>query len=241
MPDIPSSPVTDEGLLEGEAKASAVRSMFDRIAPRYDRVNRIMTFGIDVRWRRRTVERLGLSQGSLVLDIAAGTGDLCNDLASAGHHPIGVDFSMGMMQARRTTAQMVQGDALSLPVADASVDGVVCGFALRNFVDLPSFFTELGRVVRPGGRIALVDAAEPRNPVARFGHGIYFGKVVPWVGGVLSDKSAYAYLPKSLAYLPPVDEMLADLRRAGFADAEWKALTFGAAQMLTGTRTGDSG
>lgn len=236
MPEIPSSPVTDDGLLEGDEKASAVRSMFDRIAPRYDRVNRIMTFGLDVRWRRRSVRELGLDTGSVVLDIACGTGDLCNDLADAGHHPIGVDFSMGMMQARRTQAQTVQGDALRLPVPDSSVDGVVCGFALRNFVDLAGFFTELGRVVKPGGRIALVDAAEPQNRFARFGHSIYFGKVVPWVGGVLSDKSAYAYLPKSLAYLPPVEQMLADLRSAGFEDAEWDALTLGAAQMLTGTR-----
>ncbi|MCP4957651.1 MAG: ubiquinone/menaquinone biosynthesis methyltransferase [Actinomycetia bacterium] len=236
MPDDPQSPVTDDGLLEGDAKASAVKSMFDRIAPRYDRVNRIMTFGIDVRWRRRAVGELALGGGSVVLDIACGTGDLCNDLSIAGHHPIGIDFSMGMMQARHTDAQMVQGDALRLPFNSTSVDGVVSGFALRNFVDLPGFFAELGRVVGPGGRIALLDAAEPRNKVAKFGHGIYFGKVVPWVGGMLSDKSAYAYLPKSLAYLPPVDQMLADLEAAGFDDVMWQPLTFGAAQLLTATR-----
>ncbi len=236
MPDIPPSPVTDDGLLEGDAKASAVQSMFVRIAPRYDRVNRIMTFGIDVRWRRRTVRDLALGSGSVVLDIACGTGDLCNDLSNAGHHAIGVDFSMGMMQARRTDAQMVQGDALGLPIDTASVDGAVSGFALRNFVDLAAFFDELGRVVRPGGRIALVDAAEPRNKVAKLGHSVYFGKVVPWVGGMLSDKSAYAYLPKSLAYLPAVDRMLADLDSAGFDDTSWQPLTFGAAQLLTATK-----
>ena len=102
----------------------------------------------------------------------------------------------------------MQADVLRLPVPDASVDGVTCGFALRNLVELEPFFAELARVVRPGGRIALLEVAEPPNPVLRWGHGVYFGKVVPRIGGLLSDPTAYRYLPKSVAYLPEPDELL---------------------------------
>src|SRR5687768_99791 len=156
-----------EALPEGEEKVEAVRSMFDAIAPRYDLVNRIMTFRMDVRWRRRTVHSLGLPAGSVVLDLACGTGDLCRELASQGLRPIGVDLSFGMLAAARTDAPLVHGDALRLPVPAASVDGVTCGFALRNFASLPPFFAELSRVVRPGGRIAVLEVAEPPNRVLR--------------------------------------------------------------------------
>ena len=223
-------------LPQGEAKVEAVRAMFDAIAPRYDLVNRIMTFRLDVGWRRRSVRALGLPLGDAVLDLAAGTGDLCRELARAGLRPIGVDLSFGMLVAARTDAPLVQADALRLPVPDGSVDGVTCGFALRNFVSLPPFLAELGRVVRPGGRIALLEVAEPPNPVMRWGHSIYFGKVVPRIGGLLSDADAYRYLPRSVAYLPPPDELVGLIRRAGFADARRDLLSGGIAQLLTGTR-----
>src|SRR5690606_2509189 len=126
-----------------------------------------------------------------VLDLAAGTGDLCRMLDDARLRPIGMDLSYGMLAAARTEAPLVQADALRLPIADGSVDGVTCGFALRNFRELGPFFSEIARVTRPGGRIALLEVAEPANPVLRFGHGIYFGKVVPLIGGMLSDRSAY--------------------------------------------------
>src|SRR3954447_20253294 len=209
-----------ETLPQGDEKVRAVRSMFDAIAPRYDLVNRIMTFRMDVGWRRRTVRRLGLGPGSRVLDLACGTGDLCRDVQRGGLAPIGMDLSFGMLAAARTTAPLAQADALRLPLADGRADGVTCGFALRNFVDLGAFLTELGRVVRPGGRIALLDVAEPPNPVLRFGHRVYFGTVVPRIGGLLSDPAAYRYLPKSVAYLPPPDRLLSMVRSAGFPDAE---------------------
>jgi len=225
-----------ETLPEGAEKVEAVRSMFDAIAPRYDLVNRIMTFRMDVRWRRRTVTDLGLPAGSTVVDLACGTGDLCRELATQHLRPIGVDLSYGMLAAARTLAPLVHGDALRLPLPDACVDGVTCGFALRNFESLPPFFAELSRIVRPGGRIALLEVSEPPNRFLRRGHGLYFGKVVPLVGGLLSDPGAYRYLPRSVAYLPDPDVMLGQLAEAGFVAVERQLLSVGISQLVTGTR-----
>jgi demethylmenaquinone methyltransferase/2-methoxy-6-polyprenyl-1,4-benzoquinol methylase len=210
--------------------------MFDAIAPRYDLVNRVMTFRMDVGWRRKTVRALALPAGSCVLDLACGTGDLCRELTVQGMRPIGADLSFGMLANARTSAPLFQGDALALPLPDASVDGVTCGFALRNFVDLGGFLEEVARVVRPGGRIALLEVAEPESRVLRWGHGVYFGKVVPRIGGLLSDADAYRYLPKSVAYLPAPPELVRLVRDAGFPDADRRLLSGGIAQLLTGTR-----
>lgn len=224
-----------ETLPEGDDKRTAVRDMFDAIAPRYDLINRIMTFRLDVRWRRRAIRTLALPARSRVLDLASGTGDLCIELRDAGLRTISVDLSLGMLRADRSGSPRVQADILRLPVPDGSVDGVTCGFALRNLVELDAFFSELGRVVRPGGRIALLDVGIPHNRLLRLGHGIYFGKVVPRIGALLSDGAAYRYLPKSVAYLPSPATMVAALRAAGFADARHDHLSGGIAQMLTGT------
>jgi demethylmenaquinone methyltransferase/2-methoxy-6-polyprenyl-1,4-benzoquinol methylase len=228
-----------ETLPEGDEKVRAVRAMFDAIAPRYDLVNRIMTFRLDVRWRRRAVRQLALAPGSRVLDLASGTGDLCVDLRRAGHAPISIDLSFGMLAADRSGAPRVQADILRLPMPDRSVDGVTCGFALRNLVELPAFFVELGRVVRPGGRIALLDVGVPSNRLIRWGNGIYFGKVVPKIGGWLSDAAAYRYLPRSVAYLPDPAQLRTSLRAAGFADASHRQLSGGITQLLLGTRSAD--
>jgi demethylmenaquinone methyltransferase/2-methoxy-6-polyprenyl-1,4-benzoquinol methylase len=238
-PDTSSSDTSSwdtDRLPEGEAKVTAVREMFDAIAPRYDLVNRIMTFRLDTRWRRKAVRLLGLAPGSLVLDLASGTGDLCVDLERVGIRPLSMDLSFGMLAADRSGAPRSQADILNLPIANASVDGATCGFALRNLLDLPSFFNELGRVVRPGGRIALLDVGVPRNPVIRFGNGIYFGRIVPRIGGWLSDPAAYRYLPKSVAYLPEPEVMLRQLREAGFSDATHRQLSGGITQLLVATR-----
>ncbi|MHB1534093.1 MAG: ubiquinone/menaquinone biosynthesis methyltransferase [Acidimicrobiales bacterium] len=226
----------DQTLPEGEEKVRAVRAMFDTIAPRYDLVNRLMTFGLDRRWRRAAVRALGIGPGATVLDLACGTGDLCRDLDRAGYRPVGIDLSAGMLAHARTTAPLLHGDALRLPVAGAGVDGAVSGFALRNFVELPGLFAELARVVRPGGRVALLDVAQPRNAWLRTGHSVYFGHVVPRLGAALSDRAAYRYLPKSVAYLPAPAELLDQLRRAGFEAVERRLLSGGITQLLTATR-----
>ena len=223
-------------LPEGEEKVKAVDAMFDAIAPRYDLLNRLLTFGMDVGWRRKTVRSLQLPTGSVVLDLACGTGDLCRELAKRGHRPVGVDRSAGMLAAQRTTAPLVRGDALRLPFPGNSVDGIVCGFALRNFASFKPFLDECGRVLRPGGRVALLEVSEPENAVLRWGHGQYFGKVVPLVGGLLSDPDAYRYLPKSVAYLPPPNRMVAMMSEAGFGNASRRVLSTGIAQLLTATR-----
>jgi len=223
-------------LPEGDAKVAAVRSMFDAVAPRYDLVNRIMTFRLDVRWRRLAIGSLALRRDSLVVDLACGTGDLCRELEATGLAAVGVDLSFGMLAAARTDAPLVQGDALRLPLRAGSADGVTCGFALRNLVELPPFFAELARVLRPGGRIALLEVATPPNAVMRWGHGVYFGKVVPMIGRILSDGSAYRYLPRSVAYLPEPDAMVAMIAAAGFTAVERRLLSGGVAQLLTATR-----
>ncbi len=225
-----------EQLPQGDEKRVAVQSMFDAIAPRYDLVNRVMTFRMDVGWRRRTVRSLRLGPGSLVADLACGTGDFCRELQRQDLRPVGFDLSFGMLAAARTGAPLAQGDILRLPVPDAALDGVTCGFALRNLVDLDAFFVELARAVRPGGRIALLEVAEPANAVLRWGHGVYFGSVVPKVGGLLSDPAAYRYLPKSVAYLPAPSVMLDQLAEAGFVEVQRELLSTGIAQLITATR-----
>ncbi len=225
-----------EYLPEGDEKRTAVRSLFDSIAPRYDLVNRIMTFRMDVGWRKKTIQSLQLQSPSTVLDLACGTGDFCRELNRAGHQALGVDLSLGMLQAAKTDAPLLQGDLLLLPIADQSVDAAVCGFALRNLVDLQTFFDELARVVRPGGRIGLLDVSQPDNRFVAFGHGIYFNKVVPFVGGLLSDKNAYSYLPRSVSYLPPTEQMLELLSQAGFQQQQRRQLTGGLSQLFTGVR-----
>jgi demethylmenaquinone methyltransferase/2-methoxy-6-polyprenyl-1,4-benzoquinol methylase len=231
-------PARHAPLPQGEAKVKAVRALFDTIAPRYDLVNRLMTFGMDRGWRRKAVASLALpTTGQCVLDLACGTGDLCRQLHTGGYLAIGVDLSFGMLAHARTTSPLLQGDALQLPFSDHSLDGVVSGFALRNFVDLDGVFAELARVVRPGGRIALLDVAQPTNPALRAGHAVYFGHIAPRIGGLLSNADAYRYLPRSVAYLPTAAEMLSRLGDAGFDRVERRLLSGGITQLLTATRT----
>ena len=223
-------------LPKGAEKVEAVREMFDAIAPRYDFVNRLMTFRLDVRWRKHTVESLKLQPGALVLDLASGTGDLCIELANNGYSPISMDLSFGMLSADRSGAPRTQVDILKLPIPNTSVDGVTCGFALRNLENLQIFFFELARVTRHGGRIALLDVGVPSNPLIRFGNSIYFGRIVPIIGGLFSDRAAYKYLPRSVAYLPPKAELMTMLKQSGFSDATHEQLSGGLTQLIVATR-----
>lgn len=210
--------------------------MFDRIAPRYDLVNRVMTFGMDRGWRRASVAALGLPNGSVVLDLACGTGDFCNELRASGYDALGFDVSFGMLAVATTRAPVVQADVVRLPLRDGFADGLTCGFALRNVVDLKSFLAECARVVRADGRIALLDVSRPEARLLRAGHHFYFHRVVPRVGGLLSDRDAYRYLPESTAYLPETEALLAMIEGAGFRAASARQMGLGAVQLLTATR-----
>ncbi len=226
------------GLPRGEAKTELVRSMFDTIAPRYDLVNRMMTFRLDQRWRRQAARALGLPAGSRVLDLACGTGDLLTILAGTGLRPIGMDLSSGMLTANGTGFPLAQADGAHLPLVAGSVDGVTCGYALRNFTDLGAVLDELGRVVRPGGRISLLEVAEPEGGLLRTGHRIWFHRAVPLIGALVSDADAYRYLPKSTAYLPATGELRSMLLVSGFATVNRRPLSGGLSQLLTATRRG---
>jgi demethylmenaquinone methyltransferase/2-methoxy-6-polyprenyl-1,4-benzoquinol methylase len=231
--------VRSQELPTGAAKVAAVDAMFDAIAPRYDLCNRVISLGLDLGWRRRTVASLGLPAGGRVLDLACGTGDLSRELARAGLVPVGIDRSGGMLAAARTrgdAARLLRGDALALPLRDGSFDGIVCGFALRNFASLPPVFAECARLLRPGGRLALLEVATPRHPLLQLGHRLWFGRVVPILGGLLSDAAAYRYLPRSVAYLPGQEALATMLTAAGFSAVEREALSGGLAQIITGTR-----
>jgi demethylmenaquinone methyltransferase/2-methoxy-6-polyprenyl-1,4-benzoquinol methylase len=223
-------------LPQGDAKAKVVQNMFDAIAPRYDMVNRIMTFRLDTRWRKIAVRKLALSKGARVLDLASGTGDLCVDLRKAGLTPLSFDMSFGMLAADHSNAPRVQADILRLPIATQSVDGVTCGFALRNLVDLNVFFHEIARVTKSGGRIALLDVSTPTNPLIRWGNSVYFGKVVPRIGGLLSNRAAYNYLPKSVAYLPSPEQLVVMLQNSGFEHVRHEQLSGGLTQLMHATK-----
>ena len=213
-----------------------VRAMFDDIAPRYEMVNRVMTFGLDASWRRRAVRSLGLPAGSRILDLACGTGDLSRTATDAGLLPIGADLSFGMLDASHGTGPLVQADASALPLADGSVDGLICGYALRNFTDLESALREMGRVVRPGGRLSLLEVAAPKNRVMLAGYKVWFEHAVPIIGGLLSDRKAYRYLPASTAYLPEPDALRRSLGAAGFSGVNHRMLSGGLSQLVTATR-----
>jgi demethylmenaquinone methyltransferase/2-methoxy-6-polyprenyl-1,4-benzoquinol methylase len=228
----------EDELPTGEAKTVRVRSMFDAIAPRYDLVNRVMTLGLDQSWRRATVDSLGLPEGSVVLDLACGTGDLSRLARRRGYRTIGFDLSGGMLAAGRDPGPHAQCDAAHLGLADGAVDGVVCGYALRNFTDLAASLAEAGRVLRPGGRIAVLEVAAPPAGLLRAGYRIWFEHVVPLLGGLLSDREAYRYLPRSTAYLPDPDSLRRLFVDAGFATVGRHLLHGGLSQLITATRVG---
>jgi demethylmenaquinone methyltransferase/2-methoxy-6-polyprenyl-1,4-benzoquinol methylase len=226
-------------LPEAHKKAVVVEAMFDRIAARYDLVNRLLTFQLDQRWRWRAVRLAGIGAADRVVDLGCGTGDLVEIAAAAGARVVGVDFSAGMLAAARRRGirpPLVRANAAALPMAGNVATAVISAFALRNFTSIPAVLREAARVLVPGGRLVLLEVDEPGNALLRWGHALYFRRLVPLIGGWLSDRPAYAYLPQSTAYLPPERDLLAVVREAGFTNVAKHRLHGGVAQLLTGVR-----
>jgi demethylmenaquinone methyltransferase/2-methoxy-6-polyprenyl-1,4-benzoquinol methylase len=218
----------------------AVRTMFDRIAPVYDVMNRVMTAGLDGRWRRLAAES-AVQTGDRVLDAACGTGDLAlADLAAGAVKVSGLDFSEAMLaRARRKTVaqaalfEWVRGDMLALPFADATFDAATVGFGVRNVADLELALRELRRVLRPGGRLAILEITQPRGALKPF-FSLWFDRIVPALGKVLPGGSAYTYLPASVKRFPPAEQLAELLRDCGFADVRFRLLAGSIVALHTG-------
>ena len=220
----------------GRLPAEGVRTMFDRIAPVYDLMNRVMTAGLDGRWRRLTAEA-AVRRGDRVLDACCGTGDLALADERAGGRVVGLDFSERMLErARRKSASVewVRGDLLELPFEDASFDAATVGFGVRNVADLERSLRELRRVLRPGGLLGILEITKPRGPLRLF-YRLWFDGIVPLLGKLLRGGSAYTYLPASVRRFPGPDDLAALLERAGFADVSFRLLAGGIVALHTST------
>lgn len=212
----------------GRLAPDAVRSMFDRISPVYDAMNRTMTMGLDQRWRRAAVAAV-VRPGDRVLDVCCGTGDVAVAALRAGGRVTGLDFSERMLErARRKSADVewVQGDALALPFEDGSFDAATAGFGVRNLDDLERGLAELRRVLRTGGRVAILEITRPSGLLAPF-YRLWFDGLVPLLGKLLPGGSAYTYLPASVRRFPGPEELAGLLRAAGFEDVRWKTFAGG--------------
>jgi demethylmenaquinone methyltransferase / 2-methoxy-6-polyprenyl-1,4-benzoquinol methylase len=212
----------------GTLAPSEVRRLFDRIAPVYDAMNRVMTAGLDRSWRRLAVEEV-VQPGFRVLDACCGTGDLAIAAEREGGIVTGLDFSPAMLErARRKsdTVTWVEGDLLALPFPDASFDAATVGFGVRNVADLEAGLRELRRVLRPGGRLAVLEITRPRGLLRPFFR-LWFDVLVPLAGKVLPGGKAYTYLPASVRRFPGPEDLRAALERAGFADVTYRLLAGG--------------
>ena len=212
----------------GRLPASGVRDMFDRIAPVYDAMNRAMTAGLDRRWRRETA-RTVVSPGDRVLDVCCGTGDLAIAARHAGGVVTGLDFSERMLARARTKSdeiEWVEGDALALPFADGSFDAVTVGFGVRNLDDLERGVGELRRVLRPGGRLGILEITMPRGLLRPF-YRLWFDGLVPLAGKLLPGGSAYTYLPASVRRFPEAEDFAELMRAAGFEEVRYRLFAGG--------------
>jgi demethylmenaquinone methyltransferase/2-methoxy-6-polyprenyl-1,4-benzoquinol methylase len=227
-----------------EEKARYVERMFARIARRYDRINRVMTFGMDQSWRADAVRRLGLQPGARALDVGSGTGDFLAPLADSGSLAVGVDFTIAMLRAGQDKiaplgrrAAFVCGDALRLPFGDETFDALTTGFTMRNVTDIEGAFREMWRVTRHGGRVACLEVARPELPLLRIGHRLYFERVVPLIARALGgDIRAYRYLPQSARAFPPPAALAQIMRQAGWSDVGYRLVGMGAAAVHTATK-----
>jgi demethylmenaquinone methyltransferase/2-methoxy-6-polyprenyl-1,4-benzoquinol methylase len=219
----------------GTLPAEGVRAMFDRIAPVYDVMNRVMTAGLDQRWRAEAAAAV-VRPGDAVLDACCGTGELALACVRAGGRVTGLDFSERMLERARRKSQeveWVQGDALALPFDDGRFDSATVGFGVRNLADLECGLSELRRVLRSGGRVGVLEITRPRGLLAPF-YRVWFDGVVPLLGKVLPGGAAYTYLPASVRRFPGPEDLARLLREAGFEDVRYRLVAGGIVALHTG-------
>ena len=220
----------------GSLSPDGVRAMFDRIAPVYDAMNRVMTMGLDRRWRRLAAEVV--RPGDRVLDAACGTGDLALEAERHGGKVTGLDFSERMLERARAksgSVEWVKGDVMALPYDEATFDAATVGFGIRNVSDLEGGLRELARVLRPGGRLAVLEITRPRGLLRPFFR-LWFDVLVPLAGKVLPGGSAYTYLPASVRRFPGPDDLAGAMRRSGFENVRYRLLAGGIVALHVGER-----
>jgi menaquinone biosynthesis methyltransferase ubiE len=230
---------------DSRPKSEQVRDMFDNIAPAYDFMNRAMTFGIDRRWRRIAVDMVARNPHDSILDIATGTGDLAMLLArrTQARRITGLDLSQGMIDIGRRKIEraglagrieLICGDSLAMPFADAQFDAITVAYGVRNFADLLAGYREMARVLRPGGTLTVIELCTPTARLVRPLYRLYTRRIIPLMGRLVSkDVRAYSYLPESIAAVPQRAGMTALMEQAGFTDAAWRTLTFGTCAIYT--------
>ena len=218
--------------------------MFDRIARVYDRMNSVMTAGMHHRWRERAADLAAVGPGDRALDVATGTGDLAIELAGRGAEVVGLDFSEGMLALAREKAPQLrfeQGDALALPFADGEFDAATVGFGARNFADLGRGLVEMARVVRPGGRVVVLEITTPQRPPLSWFFGLWFDRAVPALGRLAGDPDAYTYLPSSVRRFPGPEELGGELAAAGLGEVRWLLTAGGIIALHVGVRADEVG
>ena len=227
------------GARSGTLEEGQVRAMFDRIAGPYDLMNSVMTAGLHHRWRERAADLARVGPGSRALDVATGTGDLAIELASRGADVVGSDFSEGMLDVARRKAPALtweQGNALALPYPDAAFDATTVGFGARNFSDLPQGLREMARVVRPGGRVVVLEITTPQKPPLSTFFSLWFDRIVPLLGKLAREPEAYTYLPSSVRRFPGPQALGGELVAAGLTDVRWILTAGGIIALHSGTR-----
>ena len=228
--------------------AAQIQSMFDRISPHYDLLNRIISLGLDLKWRKKAIDLLGDLRGNAALDLCCGTGDFLHILLKKYGSDInlyGLDFAPRMLTLARKRFRLrkyprmilCRADAMFLPFADDSVGAITVGFGIRNISDRDAALRETHRTLRSGGRLIIIEPASPPNHLVRFLFSIYFKYIAPFIGGLISgDKSAYKYLHDSYAAFPPPEQFLNQMRKAGFKSTRAYPQTMGTAMIYWGEK-----
>ena len=223
-----------------DRRPDEVAAMFDGVAKRYDFMNRLMTFGLEKRWRTEALEALAPQPGEQILDLAAGTGASSVPIAEAGAHVVAADFSLGMLREgarkHRHSASFVAGDALKLPFADESFDGVTISFGLRNVANVDAALAEMLRVTKPGGRLVITETSQPPVAVFRIGHAAWLKFGLPLASRFSSNPAAYRYLAESTLTWPDGNALGRQIADSGWSHVQWRGLTFGAVALHRATR-----